>query len=141
MANLALDVREWLERLRMQACRFPGQFPPGSADYALEALETVEDDCREDYWGLVDDLNKLTPDTLDCSEDPKKALDYLEGRDTLLGEVIDVLADYTFPDDAIDAAQKVQWLQDRVEELETELKAIRAPAVILPDGTPLEFDL
>lgn len=121
----------------MQACRSPGQFPPGSADYALEALETVE----YDYWKLVEDLDKLCPKELDCSEDPKKALDYLEQRDNLLGEVIDALADYTFPSEAIDAEQKVQWLLDRVEELETEIKAISAPAVILPDGTPLEFDL
>lgn len=138
-----LDLSEFLQWLYMHACRYPGALCDGAADFAREALEQHENDCTAEYWELAEQLDSACPSDMDFSDNPEKAADYLAERHSLLWEIEEKLGAFKFPDEfaKADAADKVEYLLALVDDLQTEISALKAPAVVLPDGTGLEFDL
>lgn len=137
-----LDLPEFLEWLWIDACRYPGKYPVDADSFAREASEQISADCTAEYWELVDDLDKQCPETLDCSDDPAKAMRWIEAQLGTLDSVTEALEKMKFPGDIFNTVDdKVEYLVALVEDLQTELAALKAPAIILPDGRALEYDL
>jgi len=125
-----LDVVEWLQEIRMLACRYPSKFPDGSADFALEALELVENDVSEEYWTLCDDLENLT-DKKFPHDEPQKALEHLETELSAFENAADERSD------AIRDA--LEHLSEARESLDAAVKTVEA--IKPPEAPKLEYDL
>jgi hypothetical protein len=135
-----LDLSEFLQWLYMHACRYPGTLCDGATGFALEALEQHENDCTAEYWELRGDLETQAGQEF---EEDRKLVDYFVDCRDLLSEIDEKLEEFKFPDEfrGSDACDKVEYLLALVGDLQTEIEALKAPAVVLADGTALEFDL
>lgn len=125
-----LDLEEWAQSL------YAGS-DPVAAEFAREVLELMASDVSEPYRELCESLEHAAPSKGMKAE---KALEWLTGEAQALGEIRDLLDKANArTSDPPDVTQDVQTLLDRVEELETELAALKAPETTAALG--LEFDL
>lgn len=137
-----LDNIEFLDWLWMDACRYPGKYPVDADERAKEIRETIEADCTAEYWDLVDDLNEQCPKDKDFSENPSGALRWIEVRLGVLDTIEETLLKY-FEGVPIKGAldDALGEILSELEELRAKDAALKAPAIILPDGRALEYDL
>lgn len=125
-----LDLSEFAQSLRLAS-------DTQVADFAEEILELVAGGERLEFLEseVVDVIEKACDKWKDK---PDKAAEWLVDREQLLSELEDTLDKAGFAGDVDDA------LDNALAELESvklELAALKAPAVILPDGSELEYDL
>lgn len=116
-----LDVREWLQGLSLSS-------DTKAADFALEALEHVENEARLDLLeDMASDLEKAAPDQY--KEKPDKALEWIIGQEPLLCEIGEALDDAKGIVDLKNfvgsPASAVSYLISLVEDLQTELDILK----------------
>lgn len=126
-----LDLTEWLESYGISSDCI-------NSDFAREALELVGnvpfyDECIEIREALEKEVlpEKFT--------DPERLIDYFIDRSQLLDELEDSLAQAGFAGD--DISKSLDQALAELEEVKTKLAALTVPAVVLPDGRELEYDL
>lgn len=147
--NAPLVLAEFLEWLRIETCRYPGRFPARADEWALEALEMLDNNYTAEYWKLVEDLENQCPSDLDCSDGPHKALKHIEGRLAILDDLEEILDREAAGRDKMQRMKKrdkqLEFLIAELDSAETENRIRASGAVIvaktLDDGTTLEFDL
>lgn len=132
----ALDLEEWLQEIRMLACRYPARFPEGSADFALEALDMLDSAWQADaYAETLEGLERITEQKFpnaEPDEEAAKHLDWIEAElaaheshGEAMADALEILSD---------AAQMIEQAGKAFTELLPKPPQAKEPGA-------LEFDL
>lgn len=118
--NRILDTKEFLEAMRMEACRYPGRFPAGAADFCAEILDTMTFDFVRAYQDLADAILGDDCETNDELGSALREIERLQDRESLLVEIEDMLEK---------AGRRQGGTNDATDDVAAILDEIKRPAL------------
>lgn len=127
-----LTVLEWLGSIAGD----PGRI----GDFAREAIETLETDCTPAYWEMREDLENIAGCKFQLD---RQIIGFVEHRHSCLADIEEKISalNLEFPEHVKGTDAQVGEIINLWLAAENELARLKAPAIVLPDGTPLEYDL